>query len=272
MVTLFFPCMHPQLLPGSLPQGISFLNPGLMEPAEDARFWKPDALPLSPKEAGRYVQEALDFGERFKNPKDLAHLGAAPPDDFYAESGLSLKSELGQAVFSEPRGRERRESTALLQGQMTLLLAWVLEERILELQDLGEEVREGWNGLRSSLGLEDEEERALASGRLDDLFASDSGALTAWPGLLPWFLLFLPRQGQLLVSHPEIKTQWEEWGIEWTELRPGSRSGEVLSEALPGRIMTARAPGWRLCLAKRPDPERPWLDEEVSVAFTEGLP
>jgi len=272
MVTLFFPCMHPQLVPGRLPQGISLLNPGFMDPEEDARSWSPDALPLSKKEAKRYVQEALDFGERFKKPKDLAHFGAAPPDDFYAESGLSLKTELGQAVFSEPRGRERQASTALLQGQMTLLLAWVLEERILELQGLGEEVREGWSGLRSSLGLEDEEERALPAGRLDDLFASDSGALTAWPNLLPWFLLFLPRGGQLLLSHPEIKAQLEEWGIEWTERTPGSPSGEVLSEALPGGTMTAKAPGWQLCLAKRPDPERPWLDEEVTVAFTERLP
>jgi hypothetical protein len=265
--------MHPQLVPGRLPQGASLLNPGLLEKAQDASFWKPEGLPLSPKEAGRYVQEALDFGERFKNPKDLAHLGAAPQDDFYSESGLSLKSELGQAVFSGPGGPEGRSAKPALQGQMTLLLARVLEERVLELKGLGEAVREGWNGLRSSLGLEDEQERVLPSARLDDLFAADSGAFTAWPGLLPWFLLFLPRQGQLLVSHHEIKTEWEEWGIEWTELPPGSRMGELSSDELPGRrLLTARAPGWQLCLAKRPDPERPWLDQEFTVAFAEGLP
>ncbi len=270
MVTLFFPCMHPQLLPGSPPQGVYLLDPGLGDENADPRLWKPQSLPLSRKEAERYVREALDFGERFKDPKDLAHLGAAPPDDFYSGSGLSLKSELGRAVFPSRETLEQQSYTNRLQGQMSLLLAWVLEERLLELQGLEGEVLQGWSGLRSSLGLEDEPELSLASEKLDDLFTSDSGAVTAWPRILPWFLLFLPRSGRLLVSHQEIKQDWEEWGMEWTELSGESREQVLSRDELFGpRLFTATAPGWRLCLAKRPDSERPWLDEEVTVVFAE---
>jgi hypothetical protein len=265
MHLIHFPWMHPEGAPQAARLGVRFLDPGLGDGRETERFWRPDGLPLDRREAERYVKEALSFGERFQDHKDLEYLRAAGLEDFFSGTSSSLSDELERRL-GKKGGAQDPEGVQIRRGQMVLLLNWVLEEKFLEARSGEREYNAMMSELRETLGLED----SLDWSRLG--FRDASGSLgdphsSRWSELLPWFFLFLPRDGVLYTDGEPIRSELRENGAETAPL-PEMRGYEELKQFVREQGMDGDLvvdAGWRLALRNRSDPEMPWLDRHYAV-------
>ena len=256
MQCLYFPVLHKELARSSLPAGVFLLDPGLA-PAESGPYWRPPDLPMGGEESERFIRECLDFGDRFRDPSDLASLAAQGPEDFFSGTSMSIRHQLRRRM--EHEGQESAFATRL-QGQMMLLLAWFAEEKGLEMQELDRGLQAQWQSLQEAMGM-DGGTRPPGQGH----FLSASGPeLISWRKLLPWFLLFLPRNAALYVQDEEIVQEWIEFGVGFAPPE-GGRTGSDCGTCAGQGVLIASAPGWRLALHRSSAPQRPWLSREYRV-------
>ncbi len=267
MQMIYFPWMHSEGAPRAFGLGVRFLHPGVGDDRQSQEFFVPEGLPLDRRSASRYMQEALSFGERFQDHKELEYLRAAGLEDFFSGTSSSLSDELqrrlGKSDRMEDPERQRTE-----RGQMVLLLSWMLEEKLLEARSGERQYSELVDELRTSLGMED----GKGGDPLD--FTELSGALkgpdsSSWPGLMPWFLLFLPEDGILYIDDGAIQASLAENGVETVPVTEASGYEELKGFALERGVKgdLAVTAGWRLSLKSRPEPDMPWLDGNYTVIF-----
>ena len=267
MRMIHFPWMHPEGAGDIDTQGVQFLDPGLGMADAEQRFWAPDGLPLGRDEARSYLNEVLRFGETFRDPKDLARIRSWDLEDFFTETSQALASELSKRL-KEGDGAAEEEATRALQGQMVLLLNWMLEEDILESREMEQGYRRGVSQLRQIMGIEEEEAKDFLELEGAAVEASE-GHYSRWPGLAPWFFLFLPAESALHVVMEPIRQELKDNGLEWMPLSEvsGYRELKRWTEERGLRAELAQGPGWRLALKNRPDRRMPWLDREFPVLF-----
>ena len=265
MSGIFFPRMHPSLVPAQCPAWVRFLSPG-MPPASDRHLWfRPQSLPMSEAECKRYARQVTDFASQFRKPKELAELvgpgtGQIP---FYDQTGLAIRDDLNARLRQDTDPQSPgRSSTYRLQGQMNLIMAWIIEEQAVELQGLNQRWESFQEAMDEVLGVED---------RPDDPWTSADMAhaptqLVPWTRLLPWFLLFIGPQDALVVQEIEIIDQWKDNGLFLEPTRPADHPHQLVEAgADESRVLTAVCPGARLLGASGPEGDLPWMDQPVRV-------
>lgn len=264
---LYFPQLHPDLLSSderqALPQDVRFLDPGLGA-ASSAQHLRPEAAPFDPRIAKALLADTLRLGESQAHPGDLLaqslveQAGALMP-----ESGRAVQAEVEKSLL----GSQAQTQTvapllaAQRQGQMLLLLAWNLEERLLELQGVEGRLKSAWDRLDQSVAAgpeaaDDEADlEAISIGReLSGLTRPEASSISMpWRKLLESFVVLMPGQA-LCTADAEIGAGLAEAGIP-----------EASLDEMPGAQRVFRAQAWRLMGHEALPQGRPWLDALLTI-------
>ena len=265
MTILFFPRLHAELVFQEPPRGVKFFNPGLKEAGADRDTWRPDNLPLPEAEARRYIRESLGFGEQFSSPADLAFFAGGGLEDFYSQTSAAIRSEFSGKMAAADGAAQPNTRELFLTGQMMLLLAWTLEEKNLELKNLGDRTRNLGRQFRTNLGLDDEERRDPMG--LQNALNGLENDFLAWSRLLPWFLLWMTDADCLFVQDRAILDEWQEAGLAFSPLEKAKMPGLGFdSEEISGlSLQKTEASGLQLALTPAGKKDRPWLEKKYSV-------
>lgn len=257
---LHFPHLHPECVPGGPLPGVLFLDPGLSEGA-DKELYQPNGLPLDAVNARHLLDDCVHFGEQFSNPKEMAYFGVQERRGGRGESTSALEAELGRRLGGDKSKEEADPQVA--RSQFLLLLAWALEERIIELRKLSRGMEEAWNRFGSTLGVDEEDSLDGAELQLDNLVSNMHAPDSGTPAL-PWVLLleavcaFLPEDATLVVRDPDVIAAFDDTGIEF-----GLCSAET---GLPEGALCTQVPAWRLAGLTKEPAKRPLLARFVRVA------
>ncbi len=157
---------------------------------------------------------------------------------------------------------------------MMLVLAWSLEEKLLELAALDVRVSEAWNRFDSELGMDDDDRQVRR-------LAPDSGRGQLLAPEIPWqeftqsFLELAPPGTCLFLSDSTVREAWEESGVGFTPLSPEQAASLPPSwgEDVCSRLTAAQAPGWKLVRgapAKGPEQSSTKMQEAWSILCWEG--
>lgn len=259
---LYFPNLHPELAPeharAALGEGLRFLDPGLAPAKANAAHLRPDTLPFDQRTARALLNDTLRFGESLASPRDiLAQSLVEQSQAISPESSRAVLAEVEQCVSgagAQSAGEKPPLAAAREKAQMVLLLAWNLEEKLLELRATEARIDAAWLKLDTSV--------AAGEGETDD--ESDHDAL----------LLGRELSGLTLPMQTTTGLPWRRLAECFAALAPGEELAtadpQVVSELaeqglVPGEDGLVRAPAWKLCALDRPDAARPWLDAELSV-------
>ncbi|MDP2848072.1 MAG: hypothetical protein Q8O35_07755 [Humidesulfovibrio sp.] len=264
---LHFPQMHPDFLTASaraaLPEGVRFLDPGLGS-AASLEHVRSEVAPFDDRTAKALLADTLRFGENQAHPRDiLAQSLIEQAGILSSESGRAVQLEVEKSVLgviSSPCGADALDA-ARRQAQMFLLLAWSLEERLLDLHGVEDRLKSAWDRLDQSVAagaevVEDEaDQEALALGReLSGLARPETSSLAMpWRRLLESYAALMP--GQILcTSDAEIGVDLAEAGVP-----------EASLDEVPGAARVFRAQAWRLMGLDRLPDAKPWLDAMLTV-------
>jgi hypothetical protein len=209
---IHFPIMLEALVPEYLRPLARLLNPGLHEQSEN-RF-TPDNLVLDSAGVKTFLSQSVQFGEQFKKPTDMAYLGASGIDDFYSDTSLSLR---WQITTYDQEKNEHGPRGDYLKAQQLLILEYVFEEKMAELDSISTDIGTTWKELDSSLGIDRDDEEIIALDRDSDFRIS---AAINWERLLWAFSLFLPQNAFLLLYDQQIADELEETGVVWEKSEP----------------------------------------------------
>lgn len=256
---LSFPNLHPELWSAQPVEGLKFFDPGLaQEPVEGG--YRPDSLPLDSKTATALINDCINFGEQFKDPSEMAYFGAHTADDFYEGSPNSIRAQLERQFADGQGGKEEREmKEARSKAQFILLLAWFLEERLMELDNLEKGVRNSWKTMDKTIGVDDEDrlnERVvdLGSAQSHTGGASDGQSIPLpWKRVIEALPAFIPEDTVLVCADNDVIETWEEQGIEFSVEKDG--------------LMTATLPAWKFACRRSAPEDMPTALQEVTVAI-----
>jgi len=264
---LYFPQMHPELLTAEtrkmLPQETCFLDPGLGA-ATDPKHVRPEGAPFDQRTAKALLSDTLRFGEAQAHPRDILaqslieQAGALSP-----ESGRAVQVEVEKSVLGAVEAVDANASVdaAKRQAQMLLLLAWSLEERLLDLRNVEGKLKSAWDRLDHSVAAgseavdEDVDPEALLLGReLSGLMPPEASVMSMpWRKLLESFAVLMPGQ-MLCTAEAEIGLVLAEAGVPEASLAD-----------LPGAARVFRAQIWRLMGHEALPLGKPWLDEMLTL-------
>lgn len=270
---LHFPQMHPDLLPpawrAALPESARFLDPGLGT-TDSPLHLRPLAAPFDPRTARALLADTLRYGESVANPRDILAQGLVQQLDQaearLAEGSRAVLAEVQQCVAA-PAGPARQpagaQDNARRQAQMVLLLAWNLEERLLELSGIEAGLRTAWDRLGQSVTAgeesadEETDQEAQALGReLSGMSLPEASSLSMpWRRLLESFAVFAA-DSALCTCDAEIGAALAEAGVPEAPLAD-----------MPGAVRVFRAPAWKLMGLDRLPGDRPWLDAPLTLGL-----
>ena len=195
---IFFPYMHPILIPQSLQNLGQILNPGLSTGKEG--LFTPNNYLLDPEQASRHLAGFYRFGEQFNTPRDMGYYAVKGIDDFYSESTMAIKSEL---TGGAPNKKDAQKDKTLKMQSM-LLLGYALEERLLDIDQSGVEIDDVWEKFEKNLGLNGQDKQFVFPDAPDSLnFLS---AEVEWRKLIAPFAYFMNSQQKLLIWDNKIIT------------------------------------------------------------------
>jgi len=281
-IVVYAPRLHAALVPQGVPVAVCCLDPGLGMPHREVpgrESWTPADLPLEPAKARAWLGSMISWGLQFDSPGQLTAMAAAEAMQKRRDFGGMGQDELGdlQRFASGAQAKDaptEAESveTARVQAQLRLLLAWNLEERAMELLDLGQGLASQYQRFGQALGLDDDEQDD-ASGDQEARQAGIASPVPAddvedtLPGIeaVGSMLAFLPAQCCLYSDALGLVTAWRESGLEFIPLEDDADAGELAALLGPGRFV-CRAPGWKLAGLKSADPSMPWLEREYLAA------
>ncbi len=283
-MTLYFPHLHPDLLPDTqrqaLPGGVRFLDPGLARPGSPDHM-VPELAPFDRRLAKAILDDTLRFGESVANPRDIAVHGLLQQVQALApESGRQVLAEVERSVAQAGGQTTDAPAAPLLearcQAQTLLLLAWNLEERILDLRRIDQGLRDSWARLGESVHSPEEGEEAEEAGQAvaDQQVESnaDGEADTEADGEAMAMGAMLSGLG---LPEPDGETlPWRRMLEAFAVLAPGQELvtadaaiAQTLREAgLPEVKGVFEAPAWRLSGLDRRPAAGPWLDVVVRLA------
>lgn len=278
-MTLYFPHLHPDLLSDSerqaLPDGVRFLDPGLARP-DSPDHVLPESAPFDRRLAKAILADTMRFGESVANPRDIAVHGLLQQVQALApESGRLVQATVertivgGAGAQGQPGATPDPQLEARRQAQTLLLLAWNLEERMLDLRQIDAGLRDSWARLGQSVASPEEADEADEAGAASQSAAAegeeaDSDALAVGKTL-----------SGLGLPEPDGETlPWRRILEAFAVLAPGealvTADADIASALREAEVPEARdafeAPAWRLSGLDRCPAARPWLDVPVRLA------
>ena len=307
---VYIPRLHPEFVPGVLRARVFFVPPGLAAPSGD----RPDkqscsgprddpqetirrALPFSPGESRAVLEEMLRLGREHASDGILGQLAALQLQD--SDSGGDRAGELaaldafastgefpdspGGKPATVRRGEgaspERRALRQVMaDSQKLLLLAYALEEDVLDSARLEGHFARAEESLHASLGEDDAGElRELIQEEApcqDEGLGSPPDVPVSWQVMAEAMFPFLPDDVLLLTADQGMARDLHDAGL----LRPLSDDKAKALSAWPHdlsrNLSWTRLPAWRLAGRRSCPPGRPWLDREydVLVAGAPGEP
>lgn len=287
-LVVYAPRLHAALIPAGVPPGVLLFDPsGADAPAAPAAagqraLWRPDNLPLPPKQAKTWLREMVAYGMQFESAGQLAAVAAAEAAQKLQSVGGLRPGELddisrfaSQTHKAEPTAQERL-AAGLQQAQLALLLALSLEERSAELSGLDRDLSAQYARFGQALGLEEGDESgtpladAGLSGLSSPLLTEEDAAALPCVESVAAMLAFLPEGAALYSEDPRLAAFWAEAGLDFAPLP----EGDPLRKRLSGQeaaVLAARATGRQLIGADRPLPDKPWLERGFRVVLPAAL-
>ncbi len=199
----YFPTLHPEFAPATLPDGILFVPSGLAPLPADAppalRAFA-EKLPFSPREAAQVLADMqATAAERSMETLALeSRLPQTPskPEEWADVNAFAVTGALPTASPDEAGQRLRAERIA---RQKQLLLAYSLEEQIAAIRQLEERLRHTETALDILL----REDPAPAHGLTLDFSLPNKQLLEAVSA-------FLPQGSALYTDDPAARRAWKE--------------------------------------------------------------
>ncbi|MFP4236963.1 MAG: hypothetical protein ACLFRQ_05470 [Desulfonatronovibrio sp.] len=219
-----FPIMIRDLLPKVFQDCVCLLNPGLHEQTEN--HFLPQGLPLDLTGAKAFLSQSLQFGEQFKKPSDMAYFGTEKINDFYSDTSMALGWQIS-TYGSRDTGQDVDEDR--LRAQQMLILEYVFQERMAELNSINASLGSAWKDFDSSLGIEGED-REFAD--LDRNSISVTASVTNWKKLIWAFTCVLPGDACLFIFDQQTAGELEECGVVWEKSVVDSCLERLLPEAM----------------------------------------
>ncbi len=273
-VAVFFPSLRPELAPADVRGAALFLNPGIGSPLEEetVRFFRPVDPPMDPAAVRMALAQFESLGEGVKTPRDLETLRSMLRSDFYSETSSVIMAELTDRMIP---GRPEASRKRLIKAQTLLCLAWVLEERVMELRGLSDGLEKTWNAFGETLGLDEDDavrESALPGEGFTPRVAFENDFRIPWTAVLEAMLAFLPPDRPLFLTDATIAETWMDRGLGLEQTDPASLERVFRDAAVPsGLLHVGTYPGYRLALSNRPSADKPWLDAPRTVIVRSPL-
>lgn len=258
---IYFPTLHRELVHFSLPETVLFLDPGLPQTLAEQGLYRPEGYPLPREDAARMLGELLGMGEAL----DMSSATGKEAARTRFAGGGSLPGKEAAALARFAASGDRHEAPSSVAGprlaaHAVLLLAWDLEERLVEIDRLRREVAEAAKPLAESLGDSTDEDNANEAARA--FAALDSLPETVesdWRLTLAAAAPFLPGNAVLVTAHAGIRSAMLESGMLHPLPEDAAHMLEGWSENAKQTLLWAQAPLWRVLGRSRPPEDAPWL-------------
>lgn len=264
MSGIFFPHMHPSLALRPCPEWVYFLTPGMPVETKGYSWFFPPDLPMSEQESVRYARKVSEFANQFRNPKDLSALSTqAGQTPFYQDTVQALRDDLSAHLKQDTEGENADHERVRLQGQMNLIMAWIIEEQAITLLGLKDTLDSFQRSMDQVLGIEDREDGEAPG---DFSFTDHEQQLVHWSKLLPWFLLFLGSRDALVIQDPNLIAEWAENGADFKPLGPDDHAEHFLhARVTEAALLTAACTGADLLGRSEPMHHLPWMMKQIRI-------
>jgi len=258
-----FPRMHPGLASASCPEWVSFFCPGIFLDEKIYPVFQPLCLPMSEQESLRYARKVNEFAAQFRDPKELAAIKSGSGQiPFYQDTVQALGDEM--KAYMQPKSEAKTdEQRFMLQGQMNLIMAWIIEEQALDLCGLGDAFEAFQLAMDQTLGVEEGSRTPPAA---DQGTANQEHMLVHWTKLLPWFLFFMGSDDALFVQESEVMADWQERGLEFEPARPEDLDPFVSESIHRDTVLyTCISTGHDLLGSRLRGSQPSWLEKEFRI-------
>lgn len=263
MSIVYFPRMHPGLALATCPSWVSFLCPGMPWARGRYPVFQSSDLPMSEQESLKYARRVNEFAAQFRDPKELAAINSGSGKvPFYQDTVQALGDELKSYI--QPKSEAKTDAQRVkLQGQMNLIMAWIIEEQALELCGLGDTFEAFQQAMKQTLGVDRSSRMAPAA---DQSMANQEYMLVHWSKVLPWFLLFMDADDALFVQESEVMADWQERGLDLQPAQPDDLIAFVSESIdLKTALYTATSTGRDLLGSRLRGSQPSWLEREVRI-------
>ena len=281
---VYVPTLHREYVPARFPESVRPLWPGL--PARcagkyDRTLWQDVPCPYTPAEAASCLAELAQLDSAAL--ADAADSKPTADAKTRAERQALNRFAAGEDLESpaEDRNEDRRRW-----AQRFLLLGWLQEERVLDMEALSERYRAGAAKLAAHLGAGEippaepgttglttpeasafDAEEDLLSGLLGmAVLPEDTAALLpSWRFMLELLSILLPETALICTADARMTEALAEAGLCQEPLSPALQerfAGQGLEEYV---LTCGEEPFWKLLGKKMPQSDRPWLDRRQLV-------
>lgn len=246
MKRIFFPFLHEEFVPEVLKGKVVLVNPGFNIAKSEVNYERPEKFPLDNLTCEKYMKDLSIYTGYFKDPLEIQ-------GNFFMNL-LQQQEEIPSKIKSEIKKGEEVKSSInnYLKAQITFLLLWFLEEKVLELNKIDEDVHKGMQKLHDILG----EEEILN----DKSFTSKANSVNTifqtlpLEKILPYFFLIIDNEKHMLVTTKrELFDMWVDFGIEFKNIN----GDEFISSDY----------GYKYLLKKRSISNMEWLNKKYNVTY-----
>lgn len=287
---LYVPTLHRELLPAGLPEDLTILSvwPGLPDTCGTGEGWFRPDLPYTPAQASACLADlaALDADSLslagtpdFDGARQARQRASSRQEEKdlaqFARTGTSGSTDTNTSDTTEATAQTVPKSDIPTKetrkwAQNFLLIGWLQEERMLEMDTLLARYRRGAERLTAQLG--DGTEHAVDNSEnelFSDLLASmqmllpDDPAtlLPSWRFMLDLLAVLLPPEQPLFTADARMVADLAASGL-CGEPLPASLLAQLSLNSTVSekyKLTCGRLPLWNL-LGKKPRVDKPWLD------------
>lgn len=274
---IYIPTLHRELVRRPVPETVRFLDPGLPQSASLPGLFLPEGYAFSREQSARILDELLAIGEALDvatpTGKDAARARLRDDSNLSASEKAAINRFSAQGSIA-PAANAENSAGGTVGAHKVLLLAWDLEERLVEIDRLRHEVAGAVKPLAESLrGPQEENE---AEGELADALSAlellPETAEPDWRLTLAAIAAFLPEKALLITAHEGIRAAMLEAGmlLPLPEDTANDLTGWPEDEKLS--LLWAKAPLWRVIGHSRAPENAPWLlaAPEIIICPTGG--
>ncbi len=268
---VYVPTMHQEFFPKGFPACVRPVWPGLPDDRDAPRNseeWYAVPLPYTQREAASCLADLAGLDEA-----GLASLSEAATASQGRERRAQQERQDLKRFAETGELRETGEAfsaeAAARWAQRFLLLGWLQEERVLEMERLAVRYRTGAEKLAAQLGdREDEDVFSGLLGMMRELVPEDvTTLLPSWRFMLDLLAILLPEGCVLCTADARMGGALIENGLCREPLSPEAAARLPQGWHAPEgfRVTCGEEPVWKLIGKKERQPDRPWLDRRQLV-------